>query len=46
MPYYKFLIELPPMQREDGLKDFGAYYVPAIMAKYIENMPLWDGRIN
>ena len=46
LPYYRFYIELPEMQRENGLTNFGAYYVPAIQEEYIRNMPLWDGTIN
>ena len=46
LPYYRFYIELPEMRRENGLTDYGAYYVPAIQEKYIRNMPLWDGSIN
>lgn len=46
LPYYRFYIELPEMRREDGLTDYGAYYVPAIQEKYIRNMPVWDGSIN
>jgi len=41
MPYYRFLVEAPPTQREKdtGLKDFGAYYVPAVDERYLTNMP-------
>ena len=46
MPYYRFLVELPSMQRDNGLKTFGAYYVPAVESQYISNMPLWDGSFN
>lgn len=46
MPYYRFYVELPEMERDDGLTDYGAYYVPAVQAEYISNMPLWDGSIN
>ena len=46
MPYYKFLVEMPSMQRDNGLKTFGAYYVPAVESQYISNMPLWDGSFN
>ena len=42
MPYYRFLVELPEMERE-GMKDYGAYYVPAVEEAYIVNMPRWDG---
>ena len=46
MPYYRFYVELPAEERENGLKDFGAYYVPAIESSYISNMPTWDGSFN
>lgn len=45
LPYYRFLIELPPertgdMKLADGMREFGAYYVPAVSPDYlvIENM--------
>ncbi|MCI8549934.1 MAG: hypothetical protein HFI68_04965 [Lachnospiraceae bacterium] len=46
IPYYKFYLELPEEKREHGLKDYGAYYVPAIEGKYISDMPAWDGSFN
>jgi hypothetical protein len=46
MPYYRFYVELPDMERENGLKTYGAYYVPAVEGAYISNMPLWDGSFN
>jgi len=46
MPYYKFLVEMPTMQRENGLKTFGVFYVPAVNSEFLENMPLWDGSFN
>ena len=46
MPYYRFLVELPEMAQENGLKNFGAYYVPAVEAKYITGLPLWNGNFN
>lgn len=45
MPYYRFYVELPEMER-DGLKTYGAYYVPAVAGEYISNMPTWDGSFN
>ncbi len=45
MPYYRFYVELPEEER-DGLKTYGAYYVPAVEKKYLSNMPLWDGSFN
>lgn len=45
MPYYRFYVELPERTQE-GMKWYGAYYVPAVESRYISNMPLWDGRFN
>lgn len=46
LPYYRFWVELPDMKLENGLKTFGAYYVPAVQRRYLSNMPLWDGSFN
>lgn len=46
MPYYRFLVELPAMQRDNGLKTFGAFYVPAVKGEFLSEMPLWDGSFN
>jgi hypothetical protein len=46
MPYYRFLVELPEMAQENGLKNFGAYYVPAVETEYITGLPLWNGSFN
>ncbi len=46
MPYYRFYIELPEETSDDGLKSYGAYYVPAVEEAYISNMPVWDGAFN
>jgi len=49
MPYYKFYVELPENQDiaiKNGLKTYGAYYVPAVEEKYISNMPTWNGMFN
>ncbi len=46
MPYYRFLVEIPEEERENGLKTFGAYYVPAVEMKYISGLTLWDGSFN
>lgn len=43
MPYYRFYVELPEEEREHGLKDYGAYYVPAVNGALLSNMPTWDG---
>lgn len=46
LPYYRFLVELPEEQRPGGMKDYGAYYVPAVEGQYIASMPKWDGGFN
>ena len=42
-PYYLFYVELPEAPSENGLKSYGAYYVPAIKAEYVTDFPLYDG---
>jgi len=39
MPYYRFYVEMPEAERENGLKTYGVYYVPAVESSYISNMP-------
>jgi len=46
MPYYRFLVELPQEARENGLHDYGAYYVPAVDEAYLTGLPVWDGSFN
>ncbi|MGN0402593.1 MAG: hypothetical protein ACI4HQ_10125 [Acetatifactor sp.] len=50
LPYYRFYVLLPDTTNstsaDNGLKTFGAYYVPAIADEYIANMPIYDGRFN
>jgi len=46
MPYYRFYVELPEMERDDEMKTYGAYYVPAVSSEYISNMPIWNGSFN
>lgn len=46
MPYYRFYVELPGMGQEDGVKTYGAYYVPAVEGRYLTDMPVWDGSFN
>jgi hypothetical protein len=46
VPYYRIYVELTDRKLDNGLNTYGAYYVPAVEGKYIENMPLWDGRFN
>ena len=46
LPYYRFYVELPEEARDNGLKTYGVYYVPAVWARYIANMPVYDGGFN
>lgn len=48
IPYYLFYVELtdPMFTRENGLKTFGLYYVPAIDPAYQEEWPVYDGAFN
>ncbi len=48
MPYYRFYVEIPgnTFSIENGMKNYGVYYVPAVEGEYLENMPVWDGRFN
>lgn len=46
MPYYRFLVELPETERDNGLKTYGAYYVPAVEEEYLIGLPVWDGDFN
>lgn len=43
MPYYRFYVELPQEAGENGMKCFGAYYVPAVEPRYMADGPGWDG---
>lgn len=46
MPYYRFLVELPQEAQENGLRCYGAYYVPAVEEAYLTGLPVWDGSFN
>ena len=54
LPYYRFYVELPGWERlepdgsvaTDGIKTYGAYYVPAVDSAYLEALPVWDGSFN
>lgn len=47
LPYYRFYVELPSyMNSEFNLKQYAAYYVPAIHSDHIVNMPIYDGGFN
>lgn len=43
---YRFLVELPQEEREHGLCDYGAYYVPAVEEAYLTGLPVWDASFN
>ena len=46
LPYYRFGVRLPDKSNcgaELGLKSYGVYFVPAIAAEYITNMPTYSG---
>lgn len=44
MPYYRFYVEMSDMARDNGLKTYGAYYVPAVSGEFLTGMPVWDGQ--
>lgn len=46
VPYYRFLVEIPSWQLDNGLKTFGAFYVPAVEAKHLGDIPLWRDGFN
>lgn len=46
MPWYRFYVEVPDMVRDNGLKTFGAYYVPAVSGEFLTGMPVWEGQFN
>ena len=51
LPYYRFYVELQDadgwqMTQSNGLKTYGAYYVPAIQDDYISNLPTYNGYFN
>ena len=46
MPYYRFYVEVPDMARDNGLKTFGTYYVPAVSGEFLTGMPVWEGQFN
>lgn len=46
MPYYLFYVELEKYEQENNLNTYGAYYVPAIKLKYIDNLSVMDAKFN
>lgn len=51
LPYYRFYMELQDadgwqMTQDNGLKTYGAYYVPAIQDAYISNLSTYNGHFN
>ncbi|WP_167957921.1 hypothetical protein [Anaerosporobacter faecicola] len=48
-PYYRFYVELSENHNGDlpeGLKVYGAFYVPAVSGEYLVDYPAWDGSFN
>ena len=48
-PYFRFLVRLRegfPASAAEGLSNWGAYYVPAVRAEYLAEIPVWDGSFN
>lgn len=46
LPYYRFDVRLPDEPSRGsglGLKTYGVYYVPAVAAEYLTDMPTYDG---
>ncbi|MDR3270274.1 MAG: hypothetical protein LBT32_01995 [Peptococcaceae bacterium] len=39
MPYYLFWVEMPDQAQANGLKTYAPFYVPAVDAYYLSNMP-------
>ena len=39
MPFYRFYVEMPTMQLDNGLKTYGIYYVPAVQSEYLSGLP-------
>lgn len=46
MPFYCFYVELPDEARDNGLKTYGAYYVPAVEGQYLTELPLQPAIFN
>ena len=51
LPYYRFYVELQDTDKwlvplSNGLKTYGAYYVPAIQDEYISNLSTYNGYFN
>ncbi|MBQ8184269.1 MAG: hypothetical protein IJ036_00625 [Lachnospiraceae bacterium] len=50
-PYYRFYVKLPSGgyadgSLADGLKEYGAFYVPAVSGEYLTDFTVWDGAFN
>lgn len=50
-PYYKFYVALSDEyhaegSRPEGIKEYGAFYVPAVESKYLSDISVWDGSFN
>ena len=46
LPCYQFYVELPEEEKENGMKTYGLYYVPAVNGRYLEVFPPSRGVFN
>jgi hypothetical protein len=47
LPYYRIYAEISPdFERTTAVRNYGAFYVPAVRPEYLKNAELWDGRFN
>ncbi|MEG2655912.1 MAG: hypothetical protein RR891_09775 [Clostridium sp.] len=46
IPFYRFYIEMPTMEQSNGLKTYGIYYVPAVKAEYLDELPKAEVHFN
>ncbi len=44
LPYFRFYIDID--REVEGMKTYGAFYVPAVEPEYLENVAVWDGHFN
>ncbi len=50
-PYYRFYVALSDEyyaegSRPEGIKEYGAFYVPAVESEYLSDLSVWDGSFN
>lgn len=46
MPFYRFYVEVPALQQENGLKTYGMYDVPAVEGSYLKELPKAEIKFN